>query len=35
MAKYSQDLFDEIIGEMMREKKTILEMMAELDADEE
>lgn len=34
MAKYSQDLFDEIIAEMMREKKTILEMMAELDAGE-
>ncbi len=35
MAKFSQDLFDEIIEEMMREKKTILEMLAELDADEE
>ena len=35
MAKYSKDLFDEIIAEMMRDKKTILEMMAELDADEE
>ena len=34
MAKYSHDLFDEIIEEMMREKKTILEMMAELDATE-
>lgn len=34
MAKYSHDLFDEIIEEMMREKKTILEMMAELDASE-
>ena len=34
MAKYSNDLFDEIIEEMMREKKTILEMMAELDAQE-
>ena len=34
MAKYSQDLFDEIIAEMMRDKKTIMEMMAELDADE-
>ena len=32
MAKYSIELFDEIIEEMMREKKTILEMMAELDA---
>jgi len=33
MAKYSQDLFDEIIEEMMREKKTLMEMMAELDCD--
>ncbi len=35
MAKFSQDLFDEIIEEMMRDKKTIMEMMAELDADED
>lgn len=34
MAKYSTDLFDEIIEEMMRDKKTIMEMMAELDVDE-
>ena len=34
MAKYSKDLFDEIIAEMMKEKETLLEMMAELDADE-
>ena len=34
MAKYSHELFDAIIEEMMREKKTILEMMAELDAAE-
>ena len=34
MAKYSIELFDEIIEEMMREKKTIMEMMAELDVDE-
>ena len=34
MAKYSKDLFDEIIAEMMKDKKTLLEMMAELDADE-
>ena len=34
MAKYSNDLFDEIIEEMMREKKTIMEMMAELDVDD-
>ena len=31
MAKYSFDLLDEIIEEMMRDKKTIMEMMAELD----
>lgn len=35
MAKYSNDLFDEIISEMMRDKKTIMEMMAELDVDED
>jgi hypothetical protein len=35
MAKYSMDLFDEIISEMMRDKKTIMEMLAELDCDEE
>lgn len=35
MAKYSADLFDEIIEEMMREKKTLMEMLAELDCDEE
>ncbi len=35
MAKYSADLFDEIIEEMMREKKTIMEMLAELDCEEE
>ena len=34
MAKYSQDLFDEIISEMMKEKRTFMEMMAELDVDE-
>ena len=34
MAKYSQDLFDEIVEEMMREKKTIMEMMVDLDVDE-
>ena len=34
MAKYSHDLFDEIVEEMIREKKTVLEMMAELDAQE-
>ena len=35
MAKYSFELFDEIIKEMMRDKKTIMEMLAELDCDEE
>lgn len=35
MAKFSFDLFDEIISEMMRDKKTIMEMLAELDCDEE
>jgi c-di-AMP phosphodiesterase-like protein len=35
MAKFSIDLFDEIISEMMRDKKTIMEMLAELDCDEE
>jgi len=34
MAKYSNELFDEIIAEMMREKKTLMEMMAELDCDD-
>jgi hypothetical protein len=35
MAKYSVDLFDDIIEEIMREKKTIMEMLAELDCEEE
>ena len=35
MAKYSTDLFDEIVMEMMREKRTMMEMMAELDVDDE
>jgi len=35
MAKYSTDLFDEIVNEMMREKRTILEMMAELDVEDD
>lgn len=34
MAKYSLELFDEIIQEMMKEKKTFMEMMAELDCDD-
>ena len=35
MAKYSHDLFDEIVIEMMKEKRTMMEMMAELDVDDE
>ena len=35
MAKYSKDLFDEIVEEMMRDKKTIMEMMVELDCDDQ
>jgi len=35
MAKYSTELFDEIITEMMKEKRTLMEMMAELDVDDE
>ncbi len=34
MAKYSTDLFDEIVKEMMNDKKTIMEMMAELDVED-
>ena len=35
MAKYSPDLFDELVIEMMREKRTMMEMMAELDVEDE
>lgn len=35
MAKYSKELFDEIVTEMMRDKRTLMEMMAELDVDDE
>ena len=35
MAKYSIELFDEIVLEMMKSKRTIMEMMAELDVDDE
>ena len=35
MAKYSVELFDEIVVEMMKEKRTMMEMMAELDVDDE
>jgi cytochrome c-type biogenesis protein CcmH/NrfF len=34
MAKYSSELFDEIVSEMMKDKKTLMEMMVELDCDE-
>lgn len=35
MAKYSLELFDELVAEMMKEKRTMMEMMAELDVDDE
>jgi hypothetical protein len=35
MAKYSQELFDEIVLEMMKDKRTMMEMMAELDVDDD
>ena len=35
MAKYSNELFDEIVMEMMKDKKTLMEMMAEMDVEEE
>ena len=35
MARFSEDLFDEIVTEMMKEKRTMMEMMAELDVDDE
>jgi len=35
MAKYSNELFDEIVIEMMKEKRTMMEMMAELDVEDE
>jgi hypothetical protein len=35
MAKYSTELFDELVMEMMREKRTMMEMMAELDVEDE
>ena len=34
MAKYSEELFDEIIEEMTKEKRVVMEMMAELDVAE-
>lgn len=34
MAKLSKDLFDEIIEEMLKEKRSFMEMMAELDVDD-
>ena len=35
MAKYSQELFDEIVLEMMQDKRSMMEMMAELDVDDD
>ena len=35
MAKLSKDIFDEIVEEMLKEKRTIMEMMAELDVDDQ
>ena len=35
MSKYSQELFDEIVLEMMKDKRTMMEMMAELDVDDD
>ena len=35
MAKLSKDLFDEIIDEMLKEKRSLMEMMAELDVDDQ
>jgi hypothetical protein len=34
IAKYSEELFDEIVDEMLKEKRSLMEMMAELDVDE-
>ena len=34
MAKLDKNLFDEIVEEMMKDKKSLLEMQAELDVDE-
>ena len=35
MAKLSKDLFDEIVDEMLKEKRSFMEMMAELDVDDQ
>ena len=35
MAKLSKDLFDEIVEEMLKEKRSFMEMMAELDVDDQ
>ena len=35
MAKLSKDLFDEIVEEMVKEKRSLMEMMAELDVDDQ
>ncbi len=35
MAKLSKDLFDEIVDEMLKDKRSLMEMMAELDVDDQ
>jgi hypothetical protein len=35
MAKYSVELFDEIVTEMMKGKRSLMEMMAELDVEDD
>ncbi len=35
MAKLSKELFDEIVEEMLKEKRSLMEMMAELDVDDQ
>ena len=35
MAKLSKELFDEITEEMLKEKRSLMEMMAELDVDDQ
>jgi hypothetical protein len=35
MAKYSEELFDEIVNNMMGENRTFMEIMAELDCEED
>jgi hypothetical protein len=35
MARYSLDLFDEMVEDLLKLKRTTMEMMAELDCDDE